>query len=235
MGGSRTYKNGALAQKVEGDRTRHKYQTPLEVETTQLPKIPFGWVWASFDALTTKLTSGSRAWRKHTGAGAGKFMLVQNVRERQLDITAPVYVNPPKGLEAERTRIEKGDILITIVGNAGVTASVNCDIGEAYVSQSVALVRPLPQINFNYLEYYLTTPDWGAKFLGERQYGIGRGHLLLSHIREIPIAIPPLEEQSAIVAVIDEKLSVAEVLEKEIDSNLKHTDHLRQSILAKAF
>jgi hypothetical protein len=124
-----------------------------------------------------------------------------------LPAALPAWHRPPKDQEAERTRIQKGDLLITIVGTAGITALVRQGIGKAYVSQGIGLVRPLPLMNPQYLEYYLTCPDWGAKFLKEKQYGMGRGHLLLSEIRETPIAVPPYAEQCAIVEALVDRLS----------------------------
>ncbi len=62
-----------------------------------------------------------------------------------------------------------------------------------------------------------------------------RGPRAITHIKEIPIAIPPLEEQSAIVEAIDERLGATEVMENGSDSSLKRTERLRQSVLKKAF
>ena len=55
-------------------------------------------------------------------------------------------------------------------------------------------------------------------------------------MREFAIPIPTtLEEQQAIVSEIESRLSVVDNLEKEIEANLQRADHLRQSILKRAF
>jgi len=47
--------------------------------------------------------------------------------------------------------------------------------------------------------------------------------------------LPPLAEQYRIVAEVDRRLSLVRTIEAEVDANLKRAEHLRQSILARAF
>ena len=58
-----------------------------------------------------------------------------------IDRSDPVFVEAPNDKEAERTRIQEEDILISITGEPGKTTVVDENIGEAYVSQHVALGR----------------------------------------------------------------------------------------------
>jgi type I restriction enzyme, S subunit len=54
-------------------------------------------------------------------------------------------------------------------------------------------------------------------------------------IRQIAFALPGLEEQHAIVAEVERRLSVIEELEAAVEANLIRANRLRQSILARAF
>ena len=49
------------------------------------------------------------------------------------------------------------------------------------------------------------------------------------------IPIPPFHEEKAIIEEIEERLSVAERNELEIEANIRRAERLRQSILKKAF
>jgi type I restriction enzyme S subunit len=54
-------------------------------------------------------------------------------------------------------------------------------------------------------------------------------------IRQINISLPPLAEQTRIVAEVERRLSVVEELESVVTANLQRATRLRQSILQKAF
>jgi type I restriction enzyme S subunit len=54
-------------------------------------------------------------------------------------------------------------------------------------------------------------------------------------IRQIAFVLPGLEEQHAIVAEVERRLSVIEELEAAVEANLTRADRLRQSILRQAF
>lgn len=145
------------------------------------------------------------------GSGSGRFVLTQCVRDGALDLTLAPRVDAPDDKEADRTRIRRGDILVTIVGEVGRIALVSDDPGEAYVSQSVALVRPDGAADPRYLELVLRAPGLGRAYFGEKQYGVGRGHLLLRHLREMPLPIPSLSVQAELresVAILLSRLEV---------------------------
>ena len=66
---------------------------------------------------------------------------------------------------AVHTRVVPGDILISITADLGVTAVASNDLGEAYVNQHIALVRPYRAlINSRFLGHYLGTRQAQFRF-----------------------------------------------------------------------
>lgn len=59
--------------------------------------------------------------------------------------------------------------------------------------------------------------------------------LSVNKVGDLPIALPPLAEQTRIVAEVERRLSVVEELESVVSANLQRATRLRQSILQKAF
>ena len=55
------------------------------------------------------------------------------------------------------------------------------------------------------------------------------------NIRQIASALPSLEEQRAIVAEVERRLSVIEKLEVAVEANLTRADRLRLAILQRSF
>ena len=60
-------------------------------------------------------------------------------------------------------------------------------------------------------------------------------HLYLNDIRDLPIAVPGLSEQDAIVETVEDQFSIIDHLETDLETKLKNALALRQSILRDAF
>ncbi len=215
----------------------HKNTNPLKPDLADVPFIPSGWELASMDQLTTRITSGSRDWSQYYNRGNGVFVMAQNVRPGKLDLAFRQAVDPPPGdSSCERSRIKLGDLLVTIVGaNTGNVCRVPEDFPRHYVCQSVALMRPVfPEIS-RYLEIYFNSQGGGQRQYKRYIYGAGRPHLSFEQLKTTAVLVPPLAEQTRIVAEVERRLSVIDELEMQVEANLKRAERLRQAILKRAF
>src|SRR5690554_7465678 len=59
--------------------------------------------------------------------------------------------------------------------------------------------------------------------------------LNLSILKELPIPLPPVEEQTEIVRRVDQLFAHADRIEQQVNNALARINNLTQSILAKAF
>src|SRR5690554_1949907 len=59
--------------------------------------------------------------------------------------------------------------------------------------------------------------------------------LNLSILKELPIPLPPVEEQTEIVRRVDQLFAHADRIEQQVNNALTRVNNLTQSILAKAF
>lgn len=188
--------------------------------------LPNSWVETTFGDISEYITSGSRDWSKYYSDHGALFIRTQDINTNRLRLDDIARVALPEKVEGKRTRVFKGDILITITGaNVGKVALVENDMEEAYVSQSVALVRLKDKRVGKFLHYQLTTKFSGDKtHLEGAAYGLGRPVLNLDNIRNVPIRIAPLDQQKRIVAEIEKQFSrldeaVANL--KRVKANLK--------------
>jgi type I restriction enzyme S subunit len=227
----------ARARKPANDKWKEKYVVPAAPNTTNLPKLPEGWVWASLDQLSSKITSGSRDWKEYYGRGNSVFVMAQNVRRGRLDLSELQFVDPPPGnRDAERSAIQRDDLLVTIVGaNTGDVCRVSEQLTNHFVCQSVALIRPVIAALSKYLELFLCADEGGQSQFAEVVYGAGRPHLSFDQLRALAIPLPPIREQDAVQNAVDLFESEVLSLTKSLNASIARVRSLRQAVLNKAF
>lgn len=137
------------------------------------------------------VTSGPRGWATYYSDSGGLFIRVQDVGEGELLLEEPAYVRPEDGPDKERACIEPGDLLITITGTVGRVAIAPPDIGEAYVSQHVAIVRLDGSASSTFVASYLNHPLGGQAQIARLNYGQTKPGLNLTQIQDLEIPTPP--------------------------------------------
>mgnify|MGYP000271130932 CR=1 FL=1 len=195
----RSHETGArLLQRILETRRsqwkgKGKYKEPAEPDTTGLPELPEGWVWATIEQLTWLVTSGSRGWGDYYSDEGVLFIRAQDIKTDSLNVGGVARVTIPKGAEGTRSSVSSQDILITITGaNVTKSALVPALDEVAFVSQHVALLKlNLPKMA-PFVFAWIVSPSNGRKLLESWAYGAGKPGLSLEQIRSLPVALPPM-------------------------------------------
>ena len=219
------------ANHLGGNRKgKASYREPQGPLSANLPRLPSSWAWATLEQLSSVITSGSRGWADYYSADGPIFIRAANLNRDNLDLTDVAHVTPPSGAEGSRTSVKSGDVLITITGaNVTKAGRVESELGEAYVSQHVGLVRPIiPELS-DYLYRWVIAYGGGRGYLEAAAYGAGKPGLSLENLRTMPVALPPPSEIRALLGCADHLAGAVEDFQKPEFSLL------RQSILAAAF
>jgi type I restriction enzyme S subunit len=212
-------------------------EKPLpKITAAEIPfEIPEGWEWCRYGNLCEYVTSGSRGWQLYYSDSGALFIRAQNIKTDKLNLDDETFVDLPTKAEGTRARVLRNDILITITGgNLGKTALIEDDFEEAYVSQHIALTRLADTRLAKWIHQSLTT-DAGPR---GQLLGYSRGDkpgLNLPNIRHVPIPLPPLAEQAAIVERVEALMTTCRALEAEIGQARRHADQLLQAVLKEAF
>jgi type I restriction enzyme, S subunit len=219
------------------DKWKAKYKEPVAPNLTSMPRSPDNWASASLDQLTSKITSGSRDWSPYYEQGSSIFVLAQNVRPMEPDFSVQQRIAPPKDdPSCDRSRIQAGDLMTTIVGaNTGQVCLVVRTPGDAYVCQSVALMRPIEVAISEFINISMNSTEHAQRYFELCMYGQGRPHLSFDQLKATPIWLPPLKEQHRIVAEVDRHSSLIREAETQVDTNLQRAARLRQALMARAF
>ena len=222
--------------KKKGREYGVKLKYPKIISSDELPIIPEDWIWVRNEELLKYVTSGSRDWKKYYSPTGSMFIRTQNIKTNNIDLSEVAFVSIPEKVEGKRSLVEKGDLLMTITGaNVGKVALIEKEIPEAYVSQSVALMKYLDTDLTKYMWYYFQCHHFGEGLINGLVYGVGRPVLSLENMKEVPVGLCSKQEQQRIVSEIESRLTICDKIEESISSSLLQAEALRQSILKKAF
>lgn len=197
--------------------------------------LPAGWSPIALGDVCDLITSGSRGWGEYYAESGPGFVRAQNIRFGRIRLDDLACVRPPLNSEGSRTQVYRNDLLIVITG-AGVTnpALLEEELGEAYVSQHVGLVRPSDADISRCLLLCLMADAGGRGELLECAYGAGKPGLNLDNIRSLSVPLPPLAEQHRIVAKVDELMALCDQLETSLTSADETRKKLLDALLAEA-
>jgi len=226
----------AKSGRARGAGPAADYRPPSAPNPGNLSEPPNGWTWATLDQLSILVTSGSRGWKEFYAEEGALFIRSQDIRTDQLSLAEIAHVQPPHESEGTRTRVERGDVLVTITGaNVGKAALVESELKEAYVSQHVALIRLVQPELSSFVHRYITAPEFGRKLLSAAAYGAGKPGLNLQNLRELPVLLAPLSEQTQIVVEVKRRLAAADRLSRTLEEQLTRARSTREALLREAF
>lgn len=194
-------------------------------------ELPDGWRWTRVGELSALITSGSRDWAQHYSDDGAIFVRMGNLSRRsyQLRLDNIQRVSPPEEGEGSRTKLEAGDLLLSITGEVGLLGLIPSEFGEAYINQHVCLIRFLGAVRGRYLPEALRSP-WAYEQYEAPQRGI-KNSFRLSDVSQILLPLPPLAEQHRIVAKVDELMALCDRLEaQQADAECAHAQ-LVQALL----
>jgi type I restriction enzyme S subunit len=182
--------------------------------------------------VTAFITSGSRGWARYYSERGARFIRVQNLESHHLSFVDVAHVNPPDTAETLRTRVQSNDLLLAITGNTiGLSALVPEDVGEAYVSQHVAIIRLSQLVVSSYIASFMALPAGGQYQIAQMQYGHTKPGISLQQIRDMNILLPPLSLQKEFAA----RVSDIRAMQAEQATSRRRLDDLFQSMLHRAF
>ena len=170
-----------------------------------LGDVPAHWDRCRLRNVVSVVTTGSRGWSSFASDTGPLFIRVANLNRGslQLRFDDTVRLNLPETSEVTRTRIQAGDLLVSVTAYIGSVGLVPEGFEEAYVSQHVARCQPLPGSSSRWLGYVLLSTV-GQTHGQISLYGGTKDGLSLDDVKNYQILLPPLPEQTDIVEHLDE-------------------------------
>ena len=166
------------------------------------------------------LTSGSRGWSRYFSENGKIFITIKNVKNCRIALDDVQYVRPPQNAEAIRTKVQEGDLLISITADLGRTGVVTKEIADygAYINQHLTCIRlDRAVLNPLYVAHFMESPAGKQQFTAKNQSAVKAG-LNFNSINTLEIMVPPISQQENFVAycqkVAEQKLTIQQSLDK---------------------
>ncbi|TWX73802.1 restriction endonuclease subunit S [Colwellia sp. C1TZA3] len=222
----------------KNDKWKDKYKeilTELSGEEKQLPK---GWVYETLEGLI--YISARIGWKglkadEYTEEGP-LFLSVHGLNHGQyVDLSRAYHISKERYEESPEIQLRNEDILVCKDGAGIGKIAIIKDLTElASINSSLLLIRSGKYFLTDYLYYFLAGPEV-QRIVQERMTGSAVPHLFQRDVKEFILEVPPIEEQTEIVRLVEQYSALADTLEKNLSNAKQRVDNLTQSILAKAF
>lgn len=215
---------------------RGKYKEPAFPAKAIFPPVPRGWTVSSLEQLTSAarpICYGILMPKDNVTSGV-LFVKVKDMKGDKIDLKSLHRTTTEIAAKYARASLKFGDLLLAIRGTYGRVAEVPKELEGGNITQDTARLDITNLVDHRYVATCLRNPDCQNYFKRVAR-GVAVKGVNIGDVRPTPIALPPLAEQTRIVAEVERRLSVVEELEAVVSANLQRATRLRQSILQKAF
>ena len=221
------------------EKRRGKYKEPATPDTSDLPPLPEGWVWATVDQMIVRSEYGTSVKCSYESDGI-PVLRIPNIVGGEIDLTDLKFANQTLPVDCDRT-LQVGDVLMCRTNGSinliGKTAVIKRPL-EPHHSFASYLLRfrfvDCPPLS-NWFHLFATS-QLGRNYIErEAASSAGQHNVSLSLIHRMAVPVPPLAEQRPIVAEVERRLSVIQQAETAVEASLQRAERLRQSILKRAF
>ncbi len=217
---------------------KKKYPVPVQPDTTDLPELPEGWVWASVEQLSESVRNGISKTPNTDQRGFPIFK-INAVRPMSVNFAAIKHIELDE-IDADGYWVEVGDVLATRYN------------GSVDLLGVFGMVRKVPERTLHPDKLIKMKPVLGVK-LGAwievcGNVGVSRKYLVArvkttagqtgisgEDLKKTPIPLAPIAEQEAAIEMLDARLAGASELEHPTYLALKQSIAQRQNILRAAF
>lgn len=213
-----------------------KKDKPLpEITVEEKPyELPQGWEWVRLGVALNKITDGTHHSPPNLTSGDFKYISAKNIKPWGLDLNDMTYVTAERHHEIfSRCDPEHGDVLYIKDGATTGIATINTLSEPFSMLSSVALLKPSIGILNKYLLKTLIAPFFYEE-MRAGMTGVAITRVTLSKLNNAIIPLPPLAEQSRIVAEVDELIQVCDALAEKLATSRQLTQQLMKTLTEQA-
>jgi restriction endonuclease S subunit len=215
-----------------------KYPEPVKPDTTDLPELPEGWVWASLDQLTSMVRNGLSHKPNQEPIGF-RILRINAVRPMSVNLDEIRYLQISQSIAADYF-LENGDLLATRYNGSvdllGVFGVVRGLTTQTLHPDKLIRIKPVLECHLaDWIEISAATFESRKHIVSRVKTTAGQTGISGEDVKKMPIPLPPLAEQ--LVAIDDIKKLLPEISAQAnyIETTLKQSAAQRKNILKSAF
>ena len=145
-----------------------------------------------------------------------KLVTAKHINNGQIDLSEAYLISESDYLKInERSKVEKWDVLMSMIGN-GLGKSAVVKDNPQYAIKNLALFKIGDEVKAKWLHYYLSS-QVGQGFIYNSLQGSGQPFISLSLLRKFPIPVPDDEKiMQDVVGILSRYDSLIENYQKQI-------------------
>ena len=173
---------------------------------------------------------GSNLARRHYTPAGPRVVRLQNIGDGVF-VDEKAHISEEHFASLRAHQVLPGDLLVASLGEVLPRACIApASLGPAIVKADCIRVRLRDDVDARWVLYALQRPAV-RRWADEHRHGVGRPRLGLKTIRQIPIPLPPLDDQRRIVAVLEDHLSRLDAAESALRLTERRLKVLVKSVL----
>ncbi|MBE7549352.1 MAG: restriction endonuclease subunit S [Planctomycetia bacterium] len=216
--------------------TKKKKALPPISEDEKPFDLPEGWVWCRLGELCNGIFTGPFGSMLHKSDYVQNGIPIVNpthIINGQIITDGRMCVPERTKERLKRYSLTYGDLVIARRGDLSKCAVVQHEQDGWLCGTGSFFVRCLG-VNRNFICLAYTSQK-AQTYLLQDSIGQTMDNLNQKLLRKLPIGLPPLTEQQAIVKRVDMLMSMVDELEKQVSERKEQSEMLMQSVLREAF
>lgn len=198
--------------------------------------IPEAWVWSTPEQLQIperSLTYGVIKLGPSVDGGI-PTLRSSDVRWLRIENDRVKHISRTIADQYRRTYLAGGEVLVTVRGTLGGVAVVPPDMAGWNVSREVAVVPLVGDVDPRFVACMIGSPQC-QRWLSHVAKGVAYTGVNIADLKQLPLPLPPTDEQREIVRRVSDVLANANRLDAAISAAKTALDSAGRGALAKAF
>jgi len=231
-----------LLMRIQSEKKKTKKQLikPHNILEEALFDIPDSWAFCFFEDIAANKPNSLKAGpfgsalTKSCYVTSGYKIYGQEQVIRGDHSYGDYYIDEEKFFALQTCEVKAGDILVSLVGTIGKVLIIPDIFEKGIINPRLIKITLFEEVSRKYIASFLSSTV-AMNALRKDSHGGTMEILNMRMLKNLPIPIPPINEQHEIVRRIEALFKVADRIEERYNKARTYTDKLTQSILAKAF